>query len=160
MTKGTKRTFSTGSTTNFRMRTRFCLNFGYTRSWFQNPNSFDQQFHNVNGAGVLTDPLTGTPLGLTDQVSQIKTYNIAPTWTHLIGSSTVFAFGGYVRRDQYNYYPSANPFNDLSPDLQSETVTQNRKLTNAGLRSTLSYVKGIHNMKLGGVIPADVSHGK
>ncbi len=127
------------------------LNLEYTRSWFQNPNSFDQQFHNINNAGVLTDPLTGAPLGQTDQVSQIKTYNIAPTWTHLIGSSTVFAFGGYVRKDQYNYYPSANPFNDLSPDLQSETVTQNRKLTNAGLRSSLSYVKGIHNVKLGGV---------
>ena len=126
------------------------VNFGYTRSWFQNPNSFDQQFHNVNGAGVLTDP-AGNPLGLTDQVSQIKTFNIAPIWTHLVSSSTVFAFGAFVRRDQYNYYPSANLFNDLSPDLQGETVAQNRKLTNAGLRSTLSYVKGIHNIKLGAV---------
>jgi len=126
------------------------VNFGYTRSWFQNPNSYDQQFHNVNGAGVLTDP-SGNPLGRTDQVSQIKTFNIAPMWTHLISSSTVFAFGGFVRRDQYNYYPSANFFNDWSPDLQSESVSQNRKLTNAGLRSTLSYVKGIHNIKLGAV---------
>jgi hypothetical protein len=127
------------------------LNVGYTRSWFQNPNSFDQEFHNVNGAGVLTDPLTGAPLGLADQVSQIKTFNIAPMWTHLINTSTVFAFGGYVRKDQYNYYPSANAFNDLAPDLQSETVSQNRKLTNAGVRSYLSYVKGIHNVKLGAV---------
>src|ERR1035441_9640165 len=126
------------------------VNFGYTRSWFQNPNSVDQQFHNVNGAGVLTDP-AGNPLGLADQVSQIKTFNIAPMWTHLISSSTVFAFGGFVRRDQYNYYPSANLFNDWSPDLQSETVAQNRKLTNTGLRSTLSYMKGIHNIKLGAV---------
>lgn len=126
------------------------VNFGYTRSWFQNPNSFDQQFHNVNGAGVLTDPLTGVPLGPADQVSQIKTFNIAPLWTHLVNTSTVFTLGAYVRRDQYNYYPSANVFNDLAPDLQSETVAQNRKLTNAGLRSYLSYVKGIHNIKLGG----------
>jgi len=126
------------------------VNFGYTRSWFQNPNSFDQQFHNVNGAGVLTEP-AGNPLGLADQVSQIKTFNIAPMWTHLINSSTVFAFGGFVRRDQYNYYPSANLFNDWSPDLQGESVAQNRKLTNTGLRSTLSYVKGIHNIKLGAV---------
>jgi len=126
------------------------VNFGYTRSWFQNPNSFDQEFHNVNGAGVLTDP-SGKPLGLADQVSQIKTFNIAPMWTHLISTSTVFAFGGYVRKDQYNYYPSANLFYDWSPDLQSESVTQNRKLANAGLRSTLSYAKGIHNIKLGAV---------
>jgi hypothetical protein len=126
------------------------LNFEYTRSWFQNPNSFDQQFHNVDGAG-LSDPLTGIPLGPADQVSQIKTFNIAPLWTHLINTSSVFALGGYVRRDQYNYYPSANVFDDLAPDLQGETVSQNRKLTNAGLRSNLSYVKGIHNIKLGAV---------
>ena len=124
------------------------VNFGYTRSWFQNPNSFDQQFHNVNGV-PLANPLTGAPLGPADQVSQIKTYNIAPIWTHLISSSTVFALGGYVRKDQYNYYPSANAFNDLAPDLQGETVSQNRKLTNAGLRSNLSYVKGVHNVKAG-----------
>jgi hypothetical protein len=124
------------------------VNFGYTRSWFQNPNSFDQQFHDVNGA-QLTNPLTGAPLGPADQVSQIKTDNIAPMWTHLFSSSTVFAFGGFVRKDQYNYYPSSNVFNDLAPDLQGETVSQNRKLTNAGLRSNLSYVKGVHNVKAG-----------
>ena len=124
------------------------VNFSFTRSWFQNPNSFDQQFHNVNGV-QLTNPLTGAPLGPADQVSQIRTYNIAPIWTHLISSSTVFALGAYVRKDQYNYYPSANLFNDLAPDLQGETVAQNRKLTNAGLRSYVSYVKGIHNVKAG-----------
>src|SRR5204862_7102868 len=43
-----------------------------------------------------------------------------------------------------NYYPSANPLADVS-----ETATQQRKLTNIGLRSDLSYVKGIHNIKLG-----------
>ncbi len=65
------------------------LNGGYTRSWFQNPNSFDAH-------------------------------------------------------DQFNYYPSANPLADVS-----ETATQQRKLTNLGLRSDLSYVKGIHNVKMG-----------
>lgn len=124
------------------------LNFGYSRSWFQNPNSFDQQFHNVNGV-QLTDPVTGNPLGATDQVSQIKTFNIAPTWTRLLGSTAVFTLGGFVRHDQYNYYPSADPLNDFSPDLQGQTVVQNRKLTNAGLRSNVSYVKGIHNVKVG-----------
>ena len=126
----------------------FHLNFGYSRSWFQNPNSFDQQFHDVNGT-QLTDPVTGGPLGATDQVSQIKTFNIAPSWTRLLSPTSVFTLGAFVRRDQYNYYPSANPFNDFSPDLQGETVSQNRKLTNAGLRTNLSYVKGIHNLKVG-----------
>lgn len=124
------------------------FNFGFTRSWFQNPNSYDQEFHDVNGI-QLTNPLTGNPLGPTDQRSQIRTFNIAPTWTHLIGTNVVLTFGGFVRKDLYNYYPSADPYNDFSPDLQSETVGQARKLTNAGLHSDLSYAKGIHNVKLG-----------
>ena len=129
-------------------------NFGYTRSWFQNPNSFDQEFHCVaTVAGTpctqLLNPVTGTPLGATDQRSQIATFNIAPTWTHLVGSAGVLTFGGFVRRDHYNYYPSADPFNDLSPDLQLESIAQSRILTNAGLRSDISYVKGIHNLKAG-----------
>jgi hypothetical protein len=125
------------------------LNLEYSRSWFQNPNSYDQEFHDVNGV-PLANPLTGSPLGPTDQRSRIGTFNVAPTWTHLIGSSTVFTLGAFVRKDQFNYYPSADPFNDFSPDLQSETVSQFRTLTNAGLRSDVSYVKGIHNVK-GGV---------
>ena len=61
----------------------------------------------------------------------------------------MFTFGAFVRQDQYNYYPSNNPFADLTPDLQSETVGQNRRLTNAGARTTYSWVKHIHNMKVG-----------
>jgi hypothetical protein len=61
----------------------------------------------------------------------------------------VLNVGAFVRRDHYNYYPSANPFADLSPDLQAETAGQDRTLTNAGLRSSVSYVKGIHNVKVG-----------
>ena len=118
------------------------VNLGFTRSWFQTPNAFD----NLN-TGV-TDPVSGNPVPPTDQRSQIKTFNIAPSWTRLINPNTVFTFGGFVRRDQYNYYPSANPFSDLGP-IQQETVNQDRTLTNAGLRSDLSWVKGIHNLKAG-----------
>jgi hypothetical protein len=124
------------------------VNLGYSRSWFQNPNSYDQQFHEVNGV-QLTDPVTGNALGATDQVSQIKTFNLAPTWTRLLSPTSVFTLGGFVRHDQYNYYPSADPFSDFSPDLQGQTVAQNRKLLNAGLRSNVAYVKGIHNLKVG-----------
>ncbi len=123
-------------------------NLQFTRSWFQTPNSFDQQ----NAAGwASTGGLgpNGLPVGPTDQRSQIKTFNIAPSWNHLISDTTLFTLGAYVRRDQYNYYPSANPFSDYAPDLQSESVGQNRTLTNAGLRSDISYVKGIHNLKAG-----------
>jgi hypothetical protein len=120
------------------------LNLGYTRSWFQNPNSFDQQLH----VG-LTNPLTGSPLGPTDERSQIGTLNVAPSWTRLINANTAFTLGGFVRRDQYNYYPSRDPFADLAPDLQSETIGQSRTLTNMGLRSDVTYVKGINNLKAG-----------
>ncbi len=118
------------------------VNLGFTRSWFQNPNSFDNVLHIGQ-----TDP-SGNPLGPTDQRSQIKTFNIAPSWTRVLNNNTVFTLGAFVRRDQYNYYPSPNLFDDLSP-IQQETVAQDRSLTNAGLRSNVSYVKGIHNVKIG-----------
>src|SRR5215471_9576757 len=118
------------------------LNFAFTRSWFQNSNSFDNELHLGQ-----TDP-AGNPLGATDQRSQIKTFNIAPSWTRLLSDHAVFTLGGFVRRDQYNYYPSPNLFDDLSP-IQQETVTQDRSLMNTGLRTSVSYVKGIHNLKIG-----------
>jgi hypothetical protein len=62
----------------------------------------------------LTNPVTGSALGPTDQRSQIKTFNIAPTWTDLVSSSSVFTFGGFFRQDRYNYRPSADPFADLA----------------------------------------------
>ena len=118
------------------------LNLGFTRSWFQNPNSYD----NLN-VGLTGGP-NNTLVGPTDQRSKIQTYNIAPTWTRLINPTLVFTLGGFVRHDAYNYYPSENPFADLGP-LQSESVTQNRSLTNAGALTYISYVKGIHNVKAG-----------
>src|SRR5579871_3689638 len=114
-------------------------NFQYTRSWFQTPNTFD----NLNVIGP-----DGPNLGQTDQRSKIGTFNIAPTWTHLMGSNAVFTLGAYVRRDQYNYYPSNDPFADLGP-INSETISQSRSLTNSGVRSDYSWVKGIHNVKAG-----------
>ena len=100
----------------------------------------------VNNGGLGPN---GLPVGPTDQRSQIRTFNIAPTWTRLLNPNTVFTFGGFVRQDQYNYYPSDNPFADLQPDLQLQTIGQNRTLTNLGLRASVSYVKGIHNIKAG-----------
>ena len=37
------------------------LNFQYTRSWFQTPNSYDQQYHDFDGVPVL-NPLTGAAI--------------------------------------------------------------------------------------------------
>jgi hypothetical protein len=118
------------------------LNLGFTRSWFQNPNSFDNVLHTGQ-----TDP-SGNPLDPTDQRSQIRTFNIAPSWNRVLSNNAVFTLGSFVRRDQYNYYPSQNLFDDLSP-IQQESLSQDRTLTNAGVRTALSYVKGIHNLKIG-----------
>jgi len=129
------------------------LNLGYTRSWFQTPNSYDAENATpwsgvvVNNAGLDPD---GVIVGPADQRSEIGTYNIAPTFTRLVNASTVFNLGFFVRRDQFNYYPSGNPFADLGPaDLQAETAGQDRSLMNTGVRTDLSYVKGIHNIKVG-----------
>ena len=115
------------------------LNLGFTRSWFQTPNAFD----NLN----LTNQF-GNPIGSTDQRSQIRTFNISPSWTRLINKETALTAGIFVRHDQYNYYPSNNPFADFTP-LQQETISQTRMLTNIGGRADISYVKGIHNLKAG-----------
>jgi hypothetical protein len=122
-------------------------NFQYTRSWFQTPNTID----NLN-AGVHDPTNTGSLVGPQDQRALIKTFNIAPVWTRLISSTTLFTFGGFVRQDQFNYYPSGNVFADgtgLIPVGSSATLNQQRKLTNAGLRTDVSYVKGMHNVKAG-----------
>lgn len=153
--KGNEENFFDRIDYQFRPADSIHLNLGFTRSWFQNPNTFDQQLHTCNAgftcnaAGQALDPVTGALMGPTDQRSKILTYNISPTWTHLIGNNAVFNFGAYARHDQFNYYPSADPFADFSPDLQSQTIKQDRRLTNAGLRADFSYTKGIHNFKAG-----------
>jgi len=138
----------------------FTVNFGYTRSWFQTPNSFDAENATAWSGPVCLNYLSysttcnglgpnGQLVGPTDQRSQIRTFNIAPTWTRLLNTHTVFTFGGFARQDQYNYYPSADPFADLIPDLQLMTIGQNRRLTDVGLRTSVSYIKGIQNIKAG-----------
>ena len=136
------------------------LNFGYSRSWFQTPNSFDAQnatpwsglsgvdAQDVNNYGGLAP--NGVTVGPTDQRSKIGTFNIAPSWTRVLSANAVFTLGTFVRRDDYNYYPSRDPFADLGPPgLQRQSVGQNRTLTNTGIRSDVSYVKGINQIKAG-----------
>src|SRR6202166_491322 len=106
------------------------LNLAYTRSWFQNPNSYDAQLATgwngliVDNSGLGPD---GQVVGPQDQRSQIRTFNIAPVWTRLISSNTILNFGGFARQDQYNYYPSRNPFADLTPGLQQQSIAQDRR---------------------------------
>ena len=126
------------------------VNFNYTRSWFQTPNTFDNlNVQNVVSGGAGTNPVFAN-LGNTDQRAKIETYDIAPLYTHLIGSNAIFNFGGFVRRDGFNYYPSNNPLADLGP-IQSQSITQNRTLLNAGVRSDYSLQYGRNSIKVGGL---------
>ena len=135
------------------------LNFGYNRSWFQTPNNLDAKnatpwsglfgIEPQMAAFVGRDP-NGNIVGLTDQRSKIGSFNIAPSWTHVLNANEVYTLGAFVRHDDYNYYHSGDAFADLGPpSLQRQSVGQNRTLTNAGLRSDLSYVKGINQIKAG-----------
>jgi len=130
----------------------FKLNFGYTRSWFQTPNSYDTEYATqwaTNSAGVAVGP-DGLAVGPSDQRAQIQTVNIAPSYTRVVNTQTVLTTNYYFRRDGFNYYPSKNPFADLgAPDLQQESISQQRTLANTGLRSDITYTHGGNNVKAG-----------
>jgi hypothetical protein len=128
------------------------LNLNLSRSWFQTPNSYDNlNVRNVISGGTSTSPVYGN-VGNTDQRSRIVTFDIAPAYTHTFSQYSVLNLGSFVRRDAYNYYASGNPLADLGPiTLQNQTISQIRSLTNTGLHSDISYVKGINNAKLGAV---------
>ena len=102
-----------------------------------------------SSGGATANPIFGN-VGDADQRSKIVTFNIAPTYTHTVSANSVFNFSGYVRRDAYNYYPSGNPLADLGPpNLQNQTISQVRSLTDAGGHMNFSYIKGVNNIKMG-----------
>jgi hypothetical protein len=126
------------------------LDMNFSRSWFQNPNAYDNLgVQNVLAGGTSASPVFGT-VGDTDQRSQIITYNVAPSYTHVVSNNSVFNLGAYVRHDDYNYYPSKNPLADRGPaNLQTSSISQYRTLTNAGAHSDISWVHGHHTLKAG-----------
>ncbi len=85
------------------------LNFQFTRSWFQTPNSYDQQYHDINGIPDL-NPITGAQLGPTDQRNKILTFDIAPT---------------LVLHDQSEYRPERD---GLRPARRLQLLPQQRPL--------------------------------
>jgi hypothetical protein len=123
----------------------------YSRSWFQTPNALQNlNVQNViDGTGASPSPTFGT-VGDTGQGSKINTFNISPTYTHVISNDSVLNLGAFVRKDIYDYFPSSNPLADLGPaNLQTSSVGQYRTLTNAAVHGDYSYVKGVHNIKAG-----------
>ncbi len=116
------------------------LNLTAARSWFQNPNQFDQQFPNLNA-----NPFN--PQGLSqDQRQKNLTYNVAAFWTHLFGMNSLLSVAPFLRQDNIHYYPSADVFADTPA-----TLAQSRRLQNAGITADYSYDKGIHSFKAGAV---------
>ena len=126
------------------------LDLNYSRSWFQNPNAFQNlNIQNVVSGGATASPVFGN-VGNTDQRSQIGTFNISPTYTRVLNTNSVWNLGGFDRRDNYNYYPSGNSLADLGPaTLQTSSIGQYRTLTNSGVHTDLTYVKGVSNLKVG-----------
>ncbi len=126
------------------------LDLNYSRSWFQTPNSYDSlDVQNVVANGTSADPIFAN-VGDTDQRSKIGTFNISPTYTHIISNNSVFNLGAFVRKDIYNYFPSNNPLADRGPEnLQTSSISQVRSLMNTAVHADYSYDRGIHNIKIG-----------
>ena len=126
------------------------LDLNYSRSWFQNPNSYD----NLSVANVVSGGASASPVfdivGNADQRSKIGTVNIAPTYTRVVNQYTVLNLGAYFRKDLYHYYPSGDPLADLGPsNLQTSSIFQDRSLANAGTHGDLTYSRGAHTVKAG-----------
>jgi hypothetical protein len=109
----------------------FHLNVQAARSSFDIPNTFDQ-----SAAGQA-------------QHQRIDTFNVAPGYSQVLGSSTLFTANAFVRRDHVTYSPSPDPASD-----ESGSVSQNRRLTNMGVKADVAHSVGGHNIKVGGSLSA------
>ncbi|MGA3188149.1 MAG: TonB-dependent receptor [Bryobacteraceae bacterium] len=102
----------------------FHLNLFAARNWIEIPNDLDQLAQ--------------------DQRQRVLTWNIAPGYQHTINAHTLLTINPYIRKDQFNYYPSRDVFND-----QPATQNQQRQLLNWGVRADVSTTIGHHNIKYG-----------
>ncbi|HLH19235.1 MAG TPA: TonB-dependent receptor [Bryobacteraceae bacterium] len=104
----------------------FHLNLFAARNGIEIPNNLDQQ-----EAGQT-------------QRQRVLTWNIAPGYQHTFGSHTLLTINPYVRKDQFNYFPSSDIFNDLPT-----TQAQQRQLLNWGVKADVSTTSGHHTIKYG-----------
>jgi len=102
------------------------LNLFWARSWFQIPNTYEQQ-----NSGQ-------------DQRQLVRSVNVAPGWVRTLSAAALLTVNPYYRQDLIGYYPSASDLSD-----QPATMRQNRRLTNFGLKADVSYFQGRHNGKAG-----------
>ena len=103
------------------------LNLSAARSWFQVPNTYDQQAAGQNQRQHMTSFNTGLAL------------------SHVIGPALLLTGNIWARQDRVNYYPSASLLSD-----QPATLSQSRRLTSTGLRNDITWSRGRQTVK-GGV---------
>ena len=72
------------------------------------------------------------------------TWSFAPGYQHTFNAHTLLTINPYIRKDQFNYYASRDPFAD-TPSTQSQT----RQLLNWGVKSDLALTSGPHDLKIG-----------
>lgn len=104
----------------------FHFNVQAARSAFDVPNSLD-----ADAVGQA-------------QHQEVTTFNVAPGYSQVIGTTLLLTANAFVRRDRSAYAPSPDPFAD-----QPGSVSQHRTLTNVGFKADLSYSAGRHNAKVG-----------
>jgi len=109
----------------------FHLNIQGAQSSFDVPNTYDQA---ANGQA---------------QHQKIDTFNIAPGYSQVIGSTMLITANAFVRQDHVVYSPSPNPLSD-----EEGSVSQNRRLTNLGVKADLAKSTPHHNWKVGGSFTA------
>jgi hypothetical protein len=102
----------------------FHFNLFFARNWIQIPNSYDQLSQ--------------------DQRQRVMTWSVAPGYQHTFNAHTLLTINPYLRKDQFEYYPSRNLFAD-SPATQS----QQRGLLNWGVKADVAMTIGRHNLKFG-----------
>jgi hypothetical protein len=102
----------------------FHLNLFAARNWIQIPNDYDQLPQ--------------------DQRQRVLTWSVAPGYQHTFNAHTLLTVNPYIRKDQFNYYASRDPFDD-SPATQS----QSRQLLNWGVKADVAIARGRHDFKIG-----------
>ena len=102
----------------------FHLNLFAARNWIQIPNTYD----------TLAQ----------DQHQRVLTWSLAPGFQHSFVAHTLWTINPYIRKDQFNYYASRDPFAD-TPSTQSQA----RQLLNWGVKSDLALTRGPHDIKIG-----------
>ncbi len=103
-------------------KTNLQLNTSLSRSWFQTPNTYDQQALSQN------------------QRQTVVSFNVAPQMLHTFNAHAFQQTNLWIRQDKIRYRPSDDVFSDTPAYLE-----QARRLTSAGLRDELTYGRGRHN---------------